>query len=150
VTGSYTLTLTAAGSGIADALSNALAGDATDSWTTDSTLPTVTVTATKKLVEGDAGAHSLPFRLSLSEPSSHPVTVELSARSGSATAGEDFRGRDDMVVTFDPGTTNVWVGIPVLGDTAKEGDEWFAVVLSNPAGARLGDAAARATIVDDD
>ncbi|MCD6304270.1 MAG: lamin tail domain-containing protein, partial [Planctomycetes bacterium] len=41
--GSYTLTLTADGSGITDQTGNPLAGDAADTWTTDMQTPTITV-----------------------------------------------------------------------------------------------------------
>jgi hypothetical protein len=41
--GTYTLTLTAAGSGITDAAGNPLAADATESWTLDTTPPTVDI-----------------------------------------------------------------------------------------------------------
>ena len=43
--GAYVLTLTASGSGITDTLGNALAANATRSFTVDTTAPTVTVTA---------------------------------------------------------------------------------------------------------
>lgn len=42
--GTYLLTLTASGSGIVDGSANALSGDATETWTTDATVPTATVT----------------------------------------------------------------------------------------------------------
>ncbi|NQV24203.1 MAG: FG-GAP repeat protein [Rhodopirellula sp.] len=41
--GTYVLTLTASGSGIADAASNALSGDTADDWTMDATAPTATI-----------------------------------------------------------------------------------------------------------
>ena len=43
--GSYNLTLTAAGSGITDAAGNALAGNASTTWTVDTTAPTASITA---------------------------------------------------------------------------------------------------------
>jgi hypothetical protein len=41
--GAYTLTLTAAGSGVADAAGNLLAATASDAWTTDTTVPTADI-----------------------------------------------------------------------------------------------------------
>ena len=43
--GSYVLSLNASGSGIVDTASNALTTNASDSWTTDLTVPTATITA---------------------------------------------------------------------------------------------------------
>ena len=43
--GSYVLTLTVSGSGIADAAGNALAGNATTSWAVDTTAPTASIAA---------------------------------------------------------------------------------------------------------
>lgn len=42
--GTYLLTLTASGSSIVDGSANALSGDATETWTTDATAPTATIT----------------------------------------------------------------------------------------------------------
>src|SRR5205823_1852379 len=50
--GSYALTLTAASSGIQDAVGNALAADASDAWSADTTAPTVAlVNSTTSLPE---------------------------------------------------------------------------------------------------
>jgi uncharacterized protein YaiE (UPF0345 family) len=45
VSGTYTLTLTAAGSGITDSAGNAVTGDATSSFVVDATAPTASITA---------------------------------------------------------------------------------------------------------
>jgi hypothetical protein len=40
--------------------------------------------------------------------------------------------------------------VAVLGDTAKETSEWYAVVISDVTGAALGDGAGLGTIANDD
>jgi chitinase len=53
-------------------------------------------------------------------------------------------------VNFDPGQTVKVVPVTVNGDTTHENNETFAITLSSPSGATLGDSDGTETIVDDD
>ena len=63
--GVYVLTLTAAGSGIADAVGNAITGNAATTFTVDATPPTVTITPA---VTGPTNAATVAFTVAFSEP----------------------------------------------------------------------------------
>jgi hypothetical protein len=53
-------------------------------------------------------------------------------------------------LTFAPGETTKTITVSVLGDTLKEGDESFFVVLSDPTKAIIYDATGVGTILNDD
>ncbi len=89
------------------------------------------------------------FTISLSAPSTQPVSVTVSTQAGSATDNVDF-GAGSIVVSIPAGQTSQSVAIAIKGDTAVEGTENFFVNLSNPVNATIADAQGVATIVDDD
>ena len=89
------------------------------------------------------------FVLSLSAPSSVPVTVAYRTADGTATAGSDFIAASG-VVTFPVGSTRQEVSVAVTGDAFIEADETFALLLSSAQGATLTNASATATILNDD
>ena len=103
-------------------------------------------------------------KVSLSQPSSTPVTVDYRILGGSATgsnkhvAGIDFNNDEGKTRTLNfqvgaNGTTPIakTVSVPVFGDTTAEPDEVFRVLLSNPTGgARLARPLGTGTILDDD
>ena len=112
----------------------------------ESTLPTVSVS--------DAEAYEddgrMSFEVSLSQPSSEQVTVQLSTSSGTATSGTDFQAAS-WTATFGPNWTGPYrVSLAVHDDQEIESDETFTVTLTNPVGATLGDATATGTIRNDD
>jgi hypothetical protein len=107
-------------------------------------LPVVSVDDTS--VAEDGGAAVFPVRLT--KPSAAPVTVRWATAEGTAT-GADFTGGTGEV-TFAPGAVAASVEVPVVDDAAVEGDESFALTLSAPSGATLGDATAAGVILDDD
>ncbi|HEX7330065.1 MAG TPA: cadherin-like domain-containing protein [Pyrinomonadaceae bacterium] len=77
--GSYTLTLTATGSGITDVFGNVLAGDSSDTWVVPSPTPqTITFGALANKIFGDA-----PFTLNATASSGLPVSFSIV--SGPAT-----------------------------------------------------------------
>jgi hypothetical protein len=53
-------------------------------------------------------------------------------------------------VTIAAGIASAVIAVAVRGDTTKESNETFKVVLSSPVGASLGRASATATIHNDD
>ena len=109
--------------------------------------------------EGDAGTKLLEFTVTLSGPVEVPVSIHYATADGTA---QDENGDGDYqsaggTLTFLPGgDLTQTITVAVNGDTVLEPDETFQVVLSNlqagtPArNVSLGDAAATATIVDDD
>ncbi|MFM9032989.1 MAG: Calx-beta domain-containing protein [Mycobacterium sp.] len=122
-------------------------------------LPVVSISPVSlTVVEGNSGVTPAAFAVSLSAASPTQVTVRYATSSTpgnspgnkrSATAGQDYTAATGTV-TFAPGQTTRLFSVSVLGDTAVESDETFAVTLSSPTGAQLGTAKATATIADDD
>jgi Calx-beta domain len=115
--------------------------------------PSLAIANAANVTEGDAGSTNAVFNVTLSEAVSQQVTVHwttATASSGAqATADVDYTAGSGTL-TFPPGAVSVPLPIAVLGDLLDEFDERFAVSLSTPAGAVLGDASGEATIVDND
>ncbi|HLA79296.1 MAG TPA: Calx-beta domain-containing protein [Vicinamibacteria bacterium] len=102
------------------------------------------------VTEGDAGAADAAFTVSLSWPSSLPVTVRADTANGTATAGSDYTAVVSRLVTFAPGVTTQTVNVPVSGDLTVEPTETFLVNLSAPTNGTLADTQGVGTIVNDD
>ncbi|MEO5610974.1 MAG: Calx-beta domain-containing protein, partial [Ornithinibacter sp.] len=102
--------------------------------------------------EGRSGSTQLVVPVTLSEASTDSVTVDVSISGGTATQGTDYDTWNPAKrkVVFAPGQTTAEVRITVRGDRTAEPDESVMLVLSGPAGAGLGRAVGRATILDDD
>jgi hypothetical protein len=102
------------------------------------------------VAEGNAPGGSCSFRLTLSNPSASGVSLNYATANGTATAGSDFTAVTGSVAfpAFTTGPQTVTV--PVLGDTAVEGDETFVLNLSGASGATLPDPQGQGTILDDD
>jgi chitinase len=86
--------------------------------------------------DGKAG-----FTVTLSAPSTKPITVPYSTKDGSATAPADYAATSGTL-TFAPGERSKVVEVPIVNDKLSEGDETFTL----SAGAATG----TATIVDDE
>jgi hypothetical protein len=113
-------------------------------------LPVVEIAAAS-VREGNSGRRQLVFVLTLSAAATVPVSVGWRTAGGSARAGRDYAGSGGTV-TFSPGQTRKTIGVWVIGDRLREGDEQFTVALSTPRNARLLDSTSQATgtILDDD
>ena len=134
-------------------LSNPVAAnieDATASATirNDDPQPSITVDDASH-PEGQAGTTDFAFTVSLSNPSSGPVSVDYSLAAGTATEGSDYDGAAGTV-TFDPGETTAEIVVPVHGDTTFEPDEDLTVTLSNATGGSIDTSDAVGTILNDD
>ena len=119
-------------------------------WGAAPPLPVVGI-ASAAIGEGHVGRKLLVFTLSLSAASANPVTVAWRTANGTAVAGRDYvAGRG--TVTFAAGQTRQTIGVWVIGDRIREGNETFSVSLSSPVNATFAAAEARATgtIVNDD
>ena len=110
--------------------------------------------------EGNADAANMTFAVTQSATSTKPVTVEYKTADPSdaslerATAGEDYDAVSDGTLTFSANTTGdaltKTVTVRVNGDTLKENDEHFAVVLHTPNGAHIKDSEGVGKITNDD
>ena len=89
------------------------------------------------------------FAVTLSAAAGEPVTVDWSTADGTATAGRDYVAASGTL-TFAAGETEHTIEVSVLDDAHDEGEETFALHLSNADGAELADAEATGTIVNSD
>jgi hypothetical protein len=113
--------------------------------------PTPPVPTVQGSVVGGSEAGPTPATvvLTLSGPTSRPVSVRVSTRSGTATAGEDFVA-PVLRVSFPVGATRAWVRVPVIDDAIVEPLEDFHVVFDSPFGLVVRPADHRGTIASDD
>ena len=99
--------------------------------------------------EGNAGLTNMTIIVTLSAPSSRPITVGYSTGGGTASSGSDY-SPSSGTLTFAPNVTQQSVAVSVFGDSLFESDETFLLTLDNPTNATLGRGQAMATIVNDD
>ncbi|WP_419848088.1 Ig-like domain-containing protein [Candidatus Poriferisocius sp.] len=78
-----------------------------------------------------------------------PISVDYATVDGTAVAGGDFTAVSGTV-TIPAEARYATVSVPLVDDSAAEGDESFTLALSNPKGAALSSASAAATVSDDD
>ena len=112
------------------------------------TLPTVSV-GDVSVHEGNTGTRGAVFTVSLSKLSGSTVTVGYATSPGTATAPADHLAKTGTV-SFAPGVATAKVKVGVVGDSSDEANETFALNLSSPTSATLGDASGTGTILDDD
>jgi hypothetical protein len=101
------------------------------------------------VTEGNVGSVPCNFVVSLTGPSSLPVTVNYMTTDGSASNGSDYVSAVG-ILTIAPLATSATLPASVIGDTSVESDEDFSMALSSPTNATLDDALGVATILDDD
>ena len=99
--------------------------------------------------EGNGGSTNAVFNVTLSTSASQTISVNYSTADATAVAGADYTATAGAI-TFAPGETAKTVAVPVVGETAFEGTETFALNLSNPSLANVGDGSGIGTIVNDD
>ena len=95
------------------------------------------------------------FTVSLSNPSTQPVTVRYNTVNGTAVAPDDYTAiplSPTTFVTFPAlSNANQPIRVTTVGDTVDELDETFQVALNDPTGgATIGDGTGTGTILDDD
>jgi hypothetical protein len=99
--------------------------------------------------ESNAGQSTVAsFDVTLTGATEKPVHVDYATSDGSATAPDDYAAAAGTL-TFAPGQIVQTVQVPVAGDDAVEGNESFALNLSNADEATIGHQAA-VTIQDND
>ncbi len=111
------------------------------------TLPTVSISSISPF-EGD-GNGIAAFKVTLSAASEQSVTVDFTTTDGTAGVGTDYLAKAGKV-TINPKSTEATIEINIVGDTIKEADEDFKVIISNPINATLGTSVGTATIRNDD
>jgi Ca2+-binding RTX toxin-like protein len=120
---------------------------------------TVTVTAPNlpslavndiSVLEGDSGTTEALFTISLSSPSSRPVSVGYQLESGTALAGEDFTPLSAGRLSFAAGETSKTVSVAILGDRLAEPSETLSLQLAGAVNASLAKSRGSATIQNDD
>ena len=100
--------------------------------------------------EGAAGTTTTAYlTVTLSEPTSRPVSFAYTTANGTAVAGKDYVAKSGTL-TFSVGQTSRRIGVKVKGDDLDEFNERFTVKLSKPAGATISRKTGTVTIRDDD
>lgn len=89
------------------------------------------------------------FDVTLSNPSSQTVTVDITTEDITALAGLDYQAKSE-VLTFLPGVMTAQFSVVINGDTLDEIDETFRALLSSATNATIADGEGIATILDDD
>ena len=130
---------------------NAALSDARGEGTifTDETLPVLSI-SDASVTEGGSGMALAPFTITLSGPSSQPVTVAYATFDGTASALADYIPVGLTNVVFAPGEVAKTVVVSIVGDRVAEAHETFSVKLSAPVNATLGNAHGEGTILNDD
>lgn len=108
-------------------------------------------------VEGDSGAKSFEFQVTLSEPVDVAVTIRYATADGTAQAADgDYQPASGTLVFNPSDPLTKTLSVAVSGDTRVEPDEQFTLVLSDvdagnpPRAVTLGTASGVGTITNDD
>lgn len=101
--------------------------------------------------EGDLGTKEAVFEVRLSQPATSAFSVNYGTQDISAQAGSDYVARFGTL-DFAVGEEVKYVSVQVLGDSAREHTESFALVLDSPSSPSVGTEGlvGEATIRDDD
>ena len=115
--------------------------------TDDDPAPTVQFSAASSS-ESEATSPA-SITVTLSATSGQTVTVNYATADGTATTGSDYTAASGTL-TFNPGVTSQTINVPIINDTAVEGNEWFTVTLSGPVNATLGSTTTHTYTINDD
>ncbi len=100
---------------------------------------------------GEGGAaHTVGVTVRLNDVPTSPVSVGYATADGTATSPADYQSTSGSLTFAAGGALTQAVSVPIVGDTAHEPDETFAVNLTSPTGGVLTDATATVTVTDDD
>lgn len=120
--------------------------------------PTITLTPTKAatlllqnaiVTEGDSGTSMCTLNLIISPVGSKTITVDYFTRDGSAVANQDYIPTSGTL-TIEKNISMVQISVAVIGDTFKENEEVFYVILRNAKNADIGDGQGNCIIKDND
>lgn len=99
--------------------------------------------------EGDIGTTSFDFPVTLSKPSSLPISIHYQTIDGTGAAGRDYAAVDDTLV-IPPLQAGGVISVPVTGDTMYEPNRTFSLLIDSPSGAIIRRGTAQGTILNDD
>ena len=99
--------------------------------------------------EDDNGITNLNFIVTLSNQTASEVSVNYIVADFNAVSGEDYINSSGSVV-FSPIDTSETLTIQILGDSRREADDSFVVILQNAVNATISDDSATGTILNDD
>ena len=89
------------------------------------------------VAEGNSGATTATFTITLNATYAKQVTVSYATRDGSATAASGDYVAVVGSLAFAPGETSKTVAVTVTGDRVLEANETFSLVLSSPVNATV-------------
>ncbi|AFY42577.1 Calx-beta domain-containing protein [Nostoc sp. PCC 7107] len=138
-----TLTL-AAGSGYKIGTTTGI----TRSIVNDDLRPTINLSSSQTIIEGNTNPQNVTYLVTLSNASSQTITVYYSTVNASATAGSDYTATAGTL-TFNPGVTSQVINIPILNDSLNEADESFILSLKSPTNATLSTTTSVTTTITD-
>ena len=103
------------------------------------------------VTEADGDTANAVFEITLSQPSTSPLTLSYATADISAMAGEDYVAQSGTI-SFAPGQTFAAVSVPVIGDAIGEGVEAFSLSVTPSDNVSIGTegATGHATIIDTD
>jgi probable HAF family extracellular repeat protein len=101
------------------------------------------------VTEGNTGTHAATFTVTLSTPSSQPVSVTYATADDTAAAGSDYQATGGTL-TFAPGETSKTISVPIIGDGLVESTEAFFLNLSGASSGTIDDGWGVGTILDDE
>ncbi len=124
-------------------------------WSTDSPFAAGPSAGTLQFSSGSAtvaeSAPSVTLNVTRTGGTSGAVGVSYASANGTATAGSDYTAVNDTLSWASGDGASKSITVPIIEDTAAEGDQTFTVSLSGPTnGATLGTALATVTIDDND
>lgn len=103
------------------------------------------------MAEGDSGATSFAFTVSLSAPAAAGgVSFDIAATDGTATSAADYVPQSLTAQSIPAGSSTYSFSVSVNGDTMVEANESFFVNVTNVVGASVADAQGQGTIQNDD
>ena len=97
----------------------------------------LSISNTNLSVAEDIGSTGFIVNLELSRAVGFNVTVSYALASGTATKVSDFTEPTNRTVTILANNTSGSFSIPIIDDMESEGNESFALTLSNPKGAKF-------------
>ncbi len=122
---------------------------ATGTIADDDVPPSISVNS-PSVTEGNTGAQTLTFTISLDAISGQTVSGQAVTANGSATAGSDYVAIASTPFTIAAGSLSTTVDVTVNGDTTDEPNETFTLNLSGVTNTSNATASGTGTIVNDD